>query len=88
MIIVPIINAVFTVFYILLWARIIISFIPFSTLSPYHPIRRTVFDLTEPIMAPFRRILPPMGGFDLSIILVFIAARFLQRILIQLLVGF
>jgi len=34
--------------------------------STYSPITRILFDLNEPILKPFRRILPPMGGIDLS----------------------
>jgi YggT family protein len=37
--------------------------------------------LTEPLMAPIRRILPPMGGLDLSAMLLIIAIIFLQRLL-------
>jgi len=37
-----------------------------------------LYQLTEPVMAPFRRLLPAMGGLDLSPIFVFIAINILQ----------
>ena len=38
----------------------------------YHPAILLLHQLTEPVMTPFRRLLPPLGGLDLSPILVFI----------------
>jgi YggT family protein len=83
--IISIINLVFNILYVLIFARIIFSFIQ---VSPYHPtwgpIQRTVYELTEPIMAPFRRLIPPMGGLDFSPILLFILIGFLRRLLISM----
>jgi YggT family protein len=42
---------------------------PPSSLSP---AIRVVYDLTEPIMGFFRRYIPPVGGLDLSPIVIFI----------------
>ena len=61
-------------FWIILIARIILSWVTmfWSPPSGLSPVIRVVYDLTEPIMGPVRRIMPPMGGFDLSPILIFI----------------
>lgn len=40
---------------------------------------QAVTALTEPVLAPLRRVIPPMGGIDLSPIIVFIAIFFLQN---------
>jgi len=40
------------------------------------PIEYLFNQLTEPMLAPIRRILPPMGGFDLSVLVLFIALQF------------
>ena len=37
-----------------------------------------LYQITEPVMAPFRKILPPMGGLDFSPILVFILINIIQ----------
>ena len=46
--------------------------------NPYNPIVDAINRLTEPVLAPIRRILPPMGGFDLSPLVVFFILMFLQ----------
>ena len=45
-----------------------------SWIAPYsnHPAMSLVYQLTEPLCAPARKLLPPMGGLDFSIILVFV----------------
>lgn len=46
-----------------------------SWVNPYAPIAPTVRALTDPLMRPFRRMLPPIGGIDLSPIVVFLVLR-------------
>ena len=47
----------------------------------YNPIVALLHKITEPVMTPFRRILPPLGGLDLSPILIFITINILQIVL-------
>ncbi|MEM1412681.1 MAG: YggT family protein [Pseudomonadota bacterium] len=42
-----------------------------------HPIIPLVIQLTDPILAPIRRVIPVMGGFDLTPLIALIAIRFL-----------
>jgi YggT family protein len=42
-----------------------------------HPIVPVIYQLTEPVLAPIRRVLPPLGGFDLSPLVALIAIQFL-----------
>jgi YggT family protein len=50
--------------------RVIFSFVsPFPT----NAISRLAWDLTEPVLAPIRRALPPMSGIDLSPMVVWFA---------------
>ncbi len=51
-----------------------------------NPIELVMHQLTEPFLAPIRRILPPMGGLDLSVLVAIIALQFI-RILLTDLVG-
>jgi len=39
--------------------------------------------LTEPVLAPARRIIPPMGGLDISPMLVLIALQAIRSVLIR-----
>ena len=58
-------------------ASIIMSFVTmFSGNMNPHPLLMLVWQLTDPVMAPFRKVLPPMGGLDFSPIFVFILIRF------------
>ena len=41
---------------LVLFARAILSWFPYSHDSPLNPVRRVVFLLTEPVLAPFRRV--------------------------------
>jgi YggT family protein len=47
----------------------------FSWIEPYpkNRVHRLMFDITEPVIGPVRRLVPPMGGLDISFILVFFA---------------
>jgi YggT family protein len=48
-----------------------------SWVNPYAPIAPTVRALTDPVLQPFRRLLPAISGIDLSPILAFLALRIL-----------
>lgn len=56
-----------------------------SFIAPYsaHPALSLIRQLTEPLMAPFRRLLPSMGGLDLSPIFVFLALQIIRTVLIM-----
>ena len=58
----------------------ILAMIILSWVAPggHNPVLQLLYQLTEPIMAPFRKIIPPMGGLDLSPILVFVAINVIQ----------
>lgn len=45
------------------------------------PIDYVLYQLTEPFLAPIRKVLPPLGGLDLSVLVAIIALQFLQLLL-------
>jgi len=61
----------------------ILGLIIFSWIAPnsYHPALALLHQLTEPVMGPFRRLLPAVGGLDLSPILVFVVINVLDKLL-------
>lgn len=70
-------------FYTFIFSIIILAVL--SWISPgYHqnPMAIVLFQLTRPLMEPARRILPPMGGLDLSPMLVIIILFFFKLLLI------
>lgn len=58
----------------------VIGMIIISFLAPQssHPAVEFIWQLTEPVMAPLRQVLPPMGGLDFSPIILFIALNVVQ----------
>ena len=57
---------------VVLFARAIMSwFPPPSDGSIFATVQRIAYDLTEPVLAPVRRIIPPVGMFDISFMVVF-----------------
>jgi len=61
--------------------RVISSWLP---ISPYSPWVRWSYQLSEPILAPFRRIIPNLGGLDISPIVTFILLNILEGLLFRL----
>ena len=43
-----------------------------------HPLARTVYNLTEPVLAPIRQVLPIMGGLDFSPMVLLLVLRALR----------
>jgi YggT family protein len=70
-------------FTILTWSILIRILISWIRIDPYHPIVRILDQITEPILAPARRIIPPIGGLDFSPVIVIILLNILERILLQ-----
>ena len=50
-------------------------------LDPRNPLVTITQGLTEPVLAPIRRVLPPMGGLDLSPMVLLIARQILKGLL-------
>jgi YggT family protein len=61
---------------LLIFIRILLSWFP---VDPSNPIIRVLFDLTEPILAPFRRVVPRIGMFDLSPLAALLVLQFIGR---------
>ncbi len=70
-----------------LYSLILIGRILMSWFTPdlyTNPLARFLYEATEPVLAPVRRMLPPMMGFDFSPMIVFVGLIFLERVLISL----
>ena len=74
-----ILTLVWWVFLIMIIMSWLISFNVINTRNDFvAAVWRTLNAITEPILRPIRQIIPPMGGLDLSPIVVFIVIFFLQ----------
>ena len=63
---------------LILFVSVILSW---TGLAYDHPIMKVSRALTEPLLAPIRRVLPTMGGFDLSPMVLIILINVLRRAL-------
>ena len=71
-----ILTTILSLYWYVILARVLMSW--FNP-NPHNPIVDAIYRLTEPVLGPIRRLLPPMGGFDLSPLVVFFILLFLQR---------
>jgi YggT family protein len=69
----------------LLVALVIVNAI-FSLVNPHAPLAPTFDVLTRPMLAPLRRVIPPVGGFDLSPLVLILGAQVLLFLLGQVVI--
>ncbi len=70
---------VFNVYSLILLVTVIASW---ARLPDDHPVVRVTRPLTEPLLAPIRRVLPAVGGLDLSPMVLLFALRLLERVVV------
>ena len=73
-----VVCAVVTAYMVVLFARAIMSWFPVRPGTPWASVYGVLLDLTEPVLAPLRRIIPPAGMFDLSFLVLFVALGILR----------
>lgn len=83
-----IVQLVDLVFEVLVWLIIIRCVLSFINHNPYQPVIRFVYDVTEWVMAPFRKIIPSTGGIDFSPIIAVLAVELVRRLVVRLLLLF
>jgi YggT family protein len=69
------------VYSVVLFARIILSWVSMAWSPPptLTPVIRVIYDLTEPVLGLVRRYIPPVGGLDLSPLIIFLVINLLRR---------
>ena len=72
-------------FEILSWAIIIRVLLSWVRIDPYHPVIRLLDQITEPILAPLRNILPTAGGLDFSPIVAIVLLELVRQLLFSIL---
>ena len=82
--IIAIIETIVTVFTLTVIAYTLLRFF----LDPFHPILKALSQVLEPLLAPIRVRVPPMGGFDFSPLMLIIGIQILGMILTALLRSF
>jgi YggT family protein len=76
------INLLANVIILVVIVKVVLSYF----MSPYHPVRQTVDRIVEPMLAPIRKVVPMVGMFDFSPLILIIIVQVLATILINILV--
>lgn len=85
-----IISLAFQIYEFLILIRVLLSWL---TVTPYshfmsHPAVQLLYRVTDPVLEPLRRLIPPIGGaIDISPVVALIILEIVHRILIWLLAG-
>ena len=79
---ISLINILSQFLVLLVIVKIILSYF----MDPYHPVRQTIDNLVEPLLAPIRRVVPLVGMFDFSSLILIILVQILSSALIRFLI--
>lgn len=83
---VQLLNTLYYVLLILIFARFIFSWV---RPDPYHPtwgpLMRFVYQVTEPLLEPIRRLVPPQGGMDFSPMILLLGLYIIRILLFSVL---
>ena len=69
----------------LLVLLVIVSVILSYFMDPYHPIRRAIDSVVEPLLAPIRRVVPLLGALDFSPLILILLLQVVSNLLIRFL---
>lgn len=75
------INFVVQALIILIIVSVILSYV----MDRYHPIRRWVDSIVEPLLMPIRRVLPPLAGLDFSPLVLILLLQLIANLIVRLL---
>jgi YggT family protein len=89
-IVITVINAVFQIYSILILIRVILTWVNTDPYRPRfsHPIVHLLNKITDPVLVPLGRIIPPIGGtLDITPIVALLLLQLARRILVGFLAG-
>ena len=76
------VRLLFELYALILFVRIVLSWVQ---VDPNNQLVKIVYQLTEPLLAPIRRRLPPTSGIDFSPLIAFIALLVVEWIVVTIL---
>jgi len=71
----------------LLMLGIVIQIILSYFMDPYHPIRQALDRFYKPIYRPIQKLVPPIGGFDFSPVILIVSLQILDAIISRILMS-
>jgi len=69
---------------IFIFAIIVQAILSWINPDPYNPVSGILFNITRPVLQPFRRLIKPIGGLDLSPLIALITLMFIERLVAYL----
>lgn len=79
---VPLISDVAQVLALLIIVRAILTWVP--SVDYGHPVIRAIVRVTDPVMLPIRRLIPPLGGIDVTPIAALLLIEIARNLLIRI----
>lgn len=80
-ILILVVNTLSQILVLLVFVSVILSYF----MDPFHPIRRGIDNIVEPMLTPIRRIVPLVGMLDFSPLVLILLIQFAGRIITALL---
>ena len=71
------------VYMIVLFGRAILSWFPIQPGTVWASIGNFLVQVTEPVLAPLRRMIPPMGMFDVSFLVLFLGIQIIRTVVLR-----
>ena len=75
-----VVCALITVYILVIFLRSIMSFFPIRPGTPMASVSVILRDITEPVLSPIRRVVGPVGMFDLSPMILIFALFLLMQV--------
>lgn len=69
---------------VFMFAIIVQAILSWVNPDPYNPVYSILYSITSPVLRPVQRVLPQMGGLDLSPLVVLLGLMFLKRLVLYL----
>jgi YggT family protein len=82
---IALVSDVAQVLALLIIVRVVLSWIP--SLDYGHPVIRAIIRVTDPVLLPIRRLVPPLGGLDVTPIAALLLIQVARYLLINILVA-
>ncbi|MEJ2709311.1 MAG: YggT family protein [Anaerolineales bacterium] len=77
LLLIRLINIIVQLLTLLIIVDVVLSYF----MSPFHPVREALDRIVNPMLNPIRRVIPPLGGLDLSPIVLLILIQVLGSVL-------
>jgi YggT family protein len=89
--VINIISWIFQIYEFLILIRVLLSWINVNPYRPTvdHPLVRLLYRITDPVLEPLRRVIPPIGGaIDITPVVALLLLEVLRQVIIRALLAF